>query len=98
MKRNILDITQKMFRNPISVKLTAMNLSDDTYWIFEARGWRFVEILREVEYINKWLEEGSEYFIIRDHPWHSPVPSGLFGIKGKIASIDIFCILLISFA
>jgi hypothetical protein len=50
MKRNILDITQKMFRNPISVKLTAMNLSDDTYWIFEARGWRFVDILREIEY------------------------------------------------
>jgi hypothetical protein len=44
--------------------------------------------LREVEYINKWLEEGSEYFIIRDHPWHSPVPSGLFGIKGKIVDFE----------
>ena len=39
-----------MFRNPASVKLTAVDLSDDTYWIFEARGWRFVDILREVEY------------------------------------------------
>ena len=38
---------------------------------------------REVEYINRWLETGKDYFIIRDHPWHSPVPSGLFGIKGK---------------
>lgn len=39
---------------------------------------------REVEYINRWLESGLNYFIIRDHPWHSKVPSGLFGIKGKI--------------
>lgn len=38
---------------------------------------------REVEYINRWMETGKDYFIIRDHPWHSPVPSGLFGIKGK---------------
>jgi hypothetical protein len=50
MKRNILDITQKMFRNPASVKLTAMDLSDDIYWIFEAKGWRFIDILREIEY------------------------------------------------
>jgi len=38
---------------------------------------------REVEYINRWIENDKDYFIIRDHPWHSPVPSGLFGIKGK---------------
>jgi hypothetical protein len=38
---------------------------------------------REVEYINRWLENDKDYFIIRDHPWHAPVPSGLFGIKGK---------------
>jgi hypothetical protein len=38
---------------------------------------------REVEYINRWLKNGKDYFIIRDHPWHSPVPSGLYGIKGK---------------
>lgn len=38
---------------------------------------------REVMYINRWLENDKDYFIIRDHPWHSPVPSGLFGIKGK---------------
>lgn len=39
---------------------------------------------REVEYINRWLNTDCTYFIIRDHPWHSPVPSGLFGIKGRI--------------
>ncbi len=39
---------------------------------------------REVSYINSWLKTDNDYFIIRDHPWHSPVPSGLFGIKRKI--------------
>jgi hypothetical protein len=38
---------------------------------------------REVEYIRKWEQNDCKYFIIRDHPWHAPVPSGLFGIKGK---------------
>lgn len=35
---------------------------------------------REAEYINRWLHTGRKYFIIRDHPWHSEVPAGLFGI------------------
>jgi hypothetical protein len=43
---------------------------------------RFSE--REVSYINSWINSDKDYFIIRDHPWHSPVPSGLFGIKKKI--------------
>lgn len=38
---------------------------------------------REFEYIKKWLDSENEYFIIRDHPWHAPIPSGLFGMKGK---------------
>lgn len=42
--------------------------------------------VREAEYINQWLSSENTYFIIRDHPWHSPVPSGLFGIKGRINS------------
>jgi hypothetical protein len=42
---------------------------------------RFSE--REVKYINEWLKSSKNYFIIRDHPWHSQVPSGLFGIKNK---------------
>lgn len=37
--------------------------------------------LREVKYIEKWMESDLNYFIIRDHPWHSPVPGGLFGLK-----------------
>jgi hypothetical protein len=43
---------------------------------------------REVEYINRWLNSGCDYFIIRDHPWHSPVPSGLFGIRSKIKEFE----------
>jgi hypothetical protein len=36
---------------------------------------------REVQYINEWTNSERDYFIIRDHPWQAPVPSGLFGIK-----------------
>lgn len=50
MKRTLLDITQKISRNPIGVILTPKNLNDSNYYIFEARGYRFVEILREIEY------------------------------------------------
>lgn len=46
--------------------------------------------LREIKYINNWIDSGSDYFIIRDHPWHSPVPSGLFGIKRKINSFELY--------
>ena len=49
MKRTLLDITQKMFRKPGNAILTAKDLSHPDYWIFEATGWRFVDILREIE-------------------------------------------------
>jgi len=50
MKRSLLDITQKISRNPGKTNLTPKDLSNSTYWIFEATGWRFVDILREIEY------------------------------------------------
>jgi hypothetical protein len=50
MKRSLLDITQKISRNPGKIVLTPKDLNNSTYWIFEATGWRFVDILREVEY------------------------------------------------
>lgn len=50
MKRSLLDITQKISRNPGKVVLTPKDLTNSTYWIFEATGWRFVDILREIEY------------------------------------------------
>jgi hypothetical protein len=50
MKRSLLDITQKISRNPGKAVLTPKDLTNSTYWIFEATGWRFVDILREIEY------------------------------------------------
>ena len=49
MKRSLLDITKKISRNPKKVVLSPLNLTDSTYWIYEARGYKFVEILREIE-------------------------------------------------
>lgn len=47
--------------------------------------------LREVNYINQWLSSDSNYFIIRDHPWQSPVPGGLFGVKNsKLGLLEFF--------
>ena len=43
---------------------------------------------REVEYIKGWLDSDRDYFIIRDHPWHSPVPAGLLGMKKRINSFE----------
>ena len=50
MKRSLLDITQKISRNPGKTNLTPKDLSHPDYWIFEATGWRFVDILREIQY------------------------------------------------
>ena len=50
MKRSLADITQKMFRKPIMAVLTPKDLTNSIYWIYEATGWRFVIILREIEY------------------------------------------------
>ena len=50
MKRSLLDITQKISRKPGKTNLTPKDLTNSTYWIFEATGWRFVDILREIEY------------------------------------------------
>jgi hypothetical protein len=50
MKRTLLDITQKMFRKPGNAILIPKDLTNSTYWIFEATGWKFVDILREIEY------------------------------------------------
>ena len=50
MKRSLLDITQKISRNPGKAVLTPKDLTNVTHFIFEATGWRFVSILREIEY------------------------------------------------
>ena len=49
MKRSLLDITKKISRTPIKAVLTAKDLDNSTYWIFEAKGYKFVDVLREIE-------------------------------------------------
>lgn len=49
MKRTLLDITQKISRKVVSAILTPLDLSNETYSIWEAKGFRFVSILREIE-------------------------------------------------
>ncbi len=44
MKRSLLDITQKISRKPGKAVLTPKDLTNSTYWIFEATGWRYVDI------------------------------------------------------
>jgi hypothetical protein len=50
MKRSLLDITQKISRKVGRAILVPKDLTNSTYWIYEATGWRFVDILREIEY------------------------------------------------
>lgn len=45
---------------------------------------------REVIYIKKWIDSDLNYFVIRDHPWHAPVPGGLFGLKDSKLIIQHF--------
>ena len=50
MKRSLLDITQKISRKVNKTVLSPKDLTNSTYWIYEATGWKFVDILREIEY------------------------------------------------
>ncbi len=73
MKRSLLDITQKISRKVSKVILTPKNLTDSTYWIWEATNWKFVDILREIElretqdrvsvYINTQAISARDYII-----------------------------------
>ena len=73
MKRSLLDITQKISRKPGKAVLTPKDLTNSTYWIFEATGWRFVDILREIQYrttqdrlqvyINTQSISGTDYIV-----------------------------------
>lgn len=63
-----------------------LSFFEDTPSIVRDLDSRFSE--REIQYINSWMNNDKDFFIIRDHPWHSPVPAGLFGIKRKIVSFE----------
>jgi hypothetical protein len=73
MKRSLLDITQKISRKPDKTILTPKDLTNSTHFIYEATGWRFVSILREIEYrttqdrlqvyINTQAISGTDYIV-----------------------------------
>ena len=73
MKRSLLDITQKISRKPGKTNLSPKDLTNSTYWIYEATGWRFVDILREIEYrttqdrlqiyLNTQVISGQDYIV-----------------------------------
>ena len=73
MKRSLLDITQKISRKPGKAVLTPKDLTNATHFIFEAKGWRFVAVLREIEYrttqdrlqvyINTQAISGTDYIV-----------------------------------
>lgn len=46
---------------------------------------------RELIYINRWIDSGKTFFVIRDHPWHSPYPAGLIGIRGNKHNFKEYC-------
>ena len=50
MKRTLLDITKKITRNVGHAIFTPKDLTNSTYWIFEATNWSFANLLREIEY------------------------------------------------
>jgi len=50
MKRTLLDIVKKISISTKRVKLIPKDLTNPDYWIYEAVGWKFVDILREIEY------------------------------------------------
>lgn len=98
---NYKTILSELGANLINVENVVLgNKTSDHFPYF----WRFISFLddritlvrdldsristREITYINRWIESDCDYFIIRDHPWHSPVPSGLFGIKRKISEFE----------
>jgi len=50
MKRSLLDITQKISRKLGDTELIPKDLNHPIYSIWEATGWKFVDVLREIEY------------------------------------------------
>jgi hypothetical protein len=50
MKRTLLDIVKKISISTKRVKLVPKDLTHPEYFIYEAVGWKLVDILREIEY------------------------------------------------
>ena len=52
MKRNILDITKKLYRSNNRIRLEADDLTDATYYVFKKDGYTIPSILYEMSEIN----------------------------------------------
>jgi hypothetical protein len=63
------------------------------FWRFDAASDNDVDVmisrdcdsrisLREVAAVNRWIESGAMFHIMRDHPWHgAPILGGMWGVK-----------------
>lgn len=71
MKRNLLDITRILSREPSRVVLDAYDLNDSNYYIFIAKNWRFAEMLRELPIRNSenrlMITINTQYISTRDY-------------------------------
>lgn len=65
MKRTLLSIIDKMVVSTDHINLTPKDLNHPDYWIFEARGWRLRDVLREVEY--RILQDRIKIYINTQH-------------------------------
>ena len=50
MKRSLFDITQQISRKVVKTTLNPIDLGNSNYWIFEATGYKFVDLLPEIQY------------------------------------------------
>ena len=52
MKRSVLDITKKLYRSNNRIRLDVHDLTDTNYYIFKKIGYRFSEVIYEMNTIN----------------------------------------------
>lgn len=52
MKRSVLDITKKLYRSKNRIQLDAYDLNDNNYYIFKKVGYKFSDVLYEMDSIN----------------------------------------------
>lgn len=52
MKRGFLDITKRLFRQNKKLLLEKQADSDSTYWFYKLQGYKFSNVLREIENVD----------------------------------------------
>lgn len=52
MKRSVLDITKKLYRSNNRIRLDAYDLTDSNYYIFKKTGYKFSNVLYEMNSID----------------------------------------------